>query len=392
MTTPDTTDAPMTLKHGIPTAVATIFFVAGMGMIIPGLPFLVNELGGTGADVGHVFAMYSVLSFLLAPLWGRLSDKYGRNKFLILSGLITALAYYILSISTSLLMINFARAVAGMGSAWLLVSMALIADITTSENRAKGIGMIGACFGIGFTIGVGSSGYLLGQDYSFANITIGAMISVLCASLVILFTGREPNKMQATERKLLDISIFDNKMIAGVLIAHLCLQLLFTGMEGTFSLWGKEKQALTARDVSYMLGVSGIVGIIIQGALVGRLCRRYGEPKIILWGIVLLGIAFVTFVTSAHIIQTYIGMALFGASMALYAPSIQSYVSLNTAEDEQGVAMGSVQSMASLARIGGPLWAGYLYDFGGMDMPYMVSALLVIPLLIYFVRLFNKNA
>lgn len=379
----NTQPAP-SLKPIIPLALATILFVSGMGLIIPGMPFFVNDMGGTATDVGTVFASYSLASFLLAPLWGRLSDTFGRKRFLMVSALLTAFSYSVLMTADSVTAVIVARLIAGIGGAWLLVGMAYVADITTPDNRAKGIGMMGASFGIGFTIGAGSAGYASSVGYDFGGVVTIAMMAVLSAGLLVAVALNDSQSTQSQDRKLLDLSMFDNKAIAYLLGGHLLLQLLFTGMEGTFSLWGKVILSLTPADIGYMLGVSGVVGIIVQGALVGRLCNRFGEPIIILAGIVALGLAFVVFVTSSTLNQIYGGMVLFGISMALYAPSLQSHISLNTPTDQQGTAMGAIQSMASLARIGGPLWAGYIFDNAGVNMPYMLSAVLSVPLFVYF--------
>ena len=259
------------LKPAIPLALATILFVSGMGLIIPGMPFFVNDMGGSATDVGKVFASYSLASFLLAPLWGRLSDSFGRKRFLIVSALLTALSYSVLMMADSVLVVIVARLIAGIGGAWLLVAMAYIADSTTPDNRAKGIAMIGASFGIGFTIGAGSAGYASSVGYDFGGVVSIAMVAVLSAGVVVAFALCDPQTTHARDHKLLDLSIFDNHAIAYLLGGHLLLQLLFTGMEGTFSLWGKVILSLTPADIGYMLGVSGVVGIAVQGALVGVL-------------------------------------------------------------------------------------------------------------------------
>ena len=386
-----TQDSSPSLKPIIPVAIANILFVSAMGMIIPGMPFFIHDMGGNATEVAHAFAIYSLVSFLCAPIWGRLSDKYGRKKFLITSALLKALSYYMLMSSYEVFGAYSARAMAGLGGAWILIAMATAADVTSAENRAKGIGIIGASFGVGFTIGAGTSGYISSLGVSFADVVFVSIMLSLLAAAVVAFAMVEPNTIKATEQKLLDIRIFDTKIIALLLVGHLFLQLLFTGMEGTFSLWGKAILGLTPKDIGYMLGVSGIVGIIIQGGLLGRLCRRFGEAKIILAGIVFLGIAFVTFINSTTLSMIYLGMVFFGISMALYAPALQSYISLTVNKDQQGVAMGAIQSMASLARIGGPLWAGYLFDTAGTNVPYSISAVLSVPLFIYFYFLLFKK-
>lgn len=372
------------LTFAIPTAVATVLFVSGMGMIIPGMPFFINDMGGTATNVGQVFASYSLASFLLAPLWGRLSDRFGRKKFLLLSAVLTAISYGVLMTSTSVVGTIAARLIAGMGGAWLLLSMALVADITTSENRAKGIGIIGASFGIGFTIGAGAAGGASHLGFDFSTVVTVAMVMVILAGLVIALIQREPEITRHSDHKLFDTQVFNQKNIVYLLLGHLVLQLLFTGMEGTFSLWGKAILSLTPTDIGYMLGVSGVVGIVIQGALVGFLCRTFGEQRVILAGIVFLGIAFATFVTSNSLWHIYLGMVFFGISMALYTPALQSYISVHTQASQQGVAMGAIQSMASLARIGGPLWAGYLFDTAGVNVPYTIAGIVSIALLLYF--------
>lgn len=371
-----------------------LFFIVfidliGFGIIIPLLPFYAEYFQASPATVGLVMATYSLAQFAAAPFWGRLSDRIGRRPVLLFSLAGAVLAYVWLGFAQSLFVLFAARALGGFMAGNISAAFAYIADITTPANRAKGMGVIGAAFGLGFIAGPAIGGVLAGSDPLNADYRTPALAAAalsLTAFTIALFTLKESLSVEIRARAAAKTpkrrwAQFKEAMARphmGLLIVLAFLAtFVFSGMETTFAMWSRRQFGWGPEQNGYLFAFVGIISAAIQGGMVGKLARRFGESRLVLHGSVLLcsGLALIPFSSSLPILLG--AMVLLGIGFSIMTPSLNSLISLQAGEEEQGGVMGVTRSATTLARVLGPAWAGMLFSFLGKDWPYFGGALIM---------------
>ncbi len=350
----------------------TVFIdLIGFGIVIPVLPYYAEgtKFGATPSQVGLLFASYSIMQLVFAPVLGRLSDKYGRRPILLISLLGTCLGFLILGFATTLWMLFVGRIIDGISGGNISTAQAYIADITTKENRAKGMGLIGAAFGLGFVFGPAIGGILsrwgVNVPFLFAGTLAFANAILLYFALPETVTADHPARASAAAgrgwRQL--IASLGNPRLGFVLTIYFLSIVAFSIMTATFSLFMMFRLGYDAFHNGWVFAFVGIISAIIQGGLIGKLVKRFGEPLLVIVGgllfsVSLLAIPFVTPATGLLAILT-IGAAT-SIGQALSAPSLSSLASKSAGADEQGGVLGVMQSVASLARAVGPSLAAAL--------------------------------
>jgi DHA1 family tetracycline resistance protein-like MFS transporter len=377
----------------LPLFIAALANVTSLGVIVPLLPFQAEGVGASPATIAWLFAVYSLTQFLTAPLWGRLSDRIGRKPVIAVSFAGSALAYLWLAYADSLVMIFVIRAVAGVMNGWLATGQAYIADITTPERRARGMGMLGAAFGVGFVIGPALGGYLVGSDTpNFRLPMLLAAGGSTVALLVTLVALREPERHveQPHDRPWRALSGSSLGLI-GVLIGLLfCMFFVFSGMESTFAVWCNKALAMGPRAVGYYLSFAGIVGVFVQAWLVGRLVAVIGEARVVSLALATLAVGLAVLPLASTPPMLLPSLALLSLGFGLGNPSLLSLISREAPAAVRGGAMGLSQSSSSLGRIVGPIWAGAAFGFIGRDWPFLSGALILIPVTFVAVVLARK--
>ena len=350
----------------------TVFIdLVGFGIVIPVLPFYAEgtKFGATPSQVGLLFASYSVMQLVFAPVLGRLSDKYGRRPILLISLLGTSLGFLILGFATTLTMLFVGRIIDGISGGNISTAQAYIADVTTKENRAKGMGLIGAAFGLGFVFGPAIGGILsrwgINVPFLFAGGLAFANAILLYFALPETVTADHPARVSAATgrgwRQL--IVSLKNPRLGFVLTIYFLGIVAFSIMTATFSLFLMFRLGYDAFHNGWVFAFVGIISAIIQGGLIGKLVKRFGEPLLVIAGSLLfsaslLVIPFVTPRTGLLAILTIGATTAIG--QALLAPSLNSLASKSTGAAEQGGVLGVMQSVASLARAVGPTLAAAL--------------------------------
>jgi DHA1 family tetracycline resistance protein-like MFS transporter len=363
--------------------------LVGFGLMVPLLPFYGEHFHASPTAVGMLMATYSLAQFVTAPLLGRLSDRHGRRPVLIAS-LAGAVASYVwLATADSLWTLFAARALAGAMAGNIATAFAYVADVTTPANRAKGMGMIGAGFGLGFIFGPALGGLLSGSDPSTANYVLPSFASAaLSATALVLTVIALPESLPAATRaenarrvrtgrwQQLQHAL-SQPAIARVIALAFLSTFVFAGMETTFAMWSRRRFGWGPEQNGYLFALVGIVSAVVQGGLVGRLARRVGEGQLIVAGSVALaaGMLVVPFVPQVPLLA--VAMAVVAAGFALLSPSLSSLLSLNVAASEQGAMMGVSRSAMTLARIIGPGWAGWIFAVIGKDSPFYSGALVM---------------
>jgi MFS transporter, DHA1 family, tetracycline resistance protein len=351
----------------------------GFGIVMPLLPRYAELHGADGFLRGLLFACFSGMQFLFAPLWGRLSDRVGRRPVLLL-GLAGSVVSYVLFAVAELTpfvlpLLFISRLGAGIAGATISTASAYIADVTTPEQRGRGMALIGAAFGIGFTLGP-----VVGGLSSSLGSAAPGLFAAGFSALAFLFAWRnlpEPARHQAAARRPLDRSgirlALATPSIPRILLLAIVATAAFAMFESTLSVFTRRNLGLGEMQNGWLFGYIGVWLILAQGLLVRRLMPRLGEVRLVQAGTVLLGggLALIASVGTTAMLYAVIPFTVIG--FAFLTPSLSSLVSRRTAPETQGEVLGIYQSGLSLARIIGPLAGNGLQDLG-LVLPYLGGA------------------
>jgi MFS family permease len=360
----------------------------GFGVVIPLLPFYGEHFHASPAEITTLMSIFSGLQLLAAPLWGRLSDRIGRRPVVLVSLTTSILAYLWLSSADALWMLFAARALQGISAGNISVAQAYIADVTTPENRAKGMGGLGAALGLGFVLGPAMGGLLAGGDPASINVAIPSYVAAALSALalvVALFSleesltpalrakaGRQPGRIAQIR------DAFSRPRLRILMAMFFTTTFAFAGMESTFGLWADHRLNWGPRQVGLVFAAVGIVLVIVQGMLIGRIIKRFGEPRALFAGTVAIGIGLALLAAAREPVLGVVASCWLALGMGLASPSTSALISKEAAADEQGSILGVNQSVGSFARIAGPAVAGQAFEFGGPSAPYAVGAVIML--------------
>jgi DHA1 family tetracycline resistance protein-like MFS transporter len=355
----------------------TVFIdLLGFGIIIPLLPFYAESFGASAFTIGLLNTSFSLMQFLFSPIWGRWSDRIGRKPIILIGLLGSCLSYVTMALAPSLTLLFVARIVGGIAGANIPTAQAYIADVTTPENRAKGMGMVGAAFGLGFIFGPALGGLL--SRYSPATPMWFAAALCLANFVAAWFLLPESRRASASTRTLGRMEAFRHAMKQPTLLLVLSLYFIvtmaFSAFEATFALFTEAKFGYTTASIGFLFAFIGLILSLIQGVFVGKVVKRVGERRLIPAAIFLisLSIGLIPFVWNVPTLL--VALAILAVGMGFNNPSLSSMVSKLSHEDDQGGVLGLASSIASLGRVVGPAWGGYLYDAYGMTTPYLAAA------------------
>lgn len=337
--------------------------LVGFGIMIPMLPFYARSLGADATQVGALMFVYSLMQIFVAPLWGGLSDRYGRRPILLVTILCQGLAFFWAAASTTYISLLLSRVAAGVFAANISTASAYMADVTSREDRAKGMGLIGAAFGLGFIFGPAIGGLLLKYGHWAPSMVAGIIcfLNFILAMLIL----REPKERKPIEKKFsvgrMKFALERPALFFPMLIFFL-ITTAFVQMEITFGLFVVDRFGLAERDVGFLLAFMGVMMAIIQGGLLGPLTKKFQEYRLVLVGLVMasIGLIGLAFNYNFAIFVALIGIVAMGYS--LMNPCLSALASKSASDEEQGSTLGIFQSSGSLARVLAPLGAGFLYD------------------------------
>jgi DHA1 family tetracycline resistance protein-like MFS transporter len=353
----------------------TVFIdLVGFGIVIPVLPFYAEGtiFNATPRTVGLLFASYSVMQLIFAPILGRLSDKHGRRPVLLISIIGTGIGFLILGFANTLWLLFLGRILDGITGGNISTAQAYIADITTKENRAKGMGMIGAAFGLGFIFGPAIGGVLsrwgIHVPFFFAASLCFANALLLYFTLPETVTADHPARNLAAGGRGLGqvINSLKQPRLAFVLSIYFIFIVAFSIMTTSFSLYTMFRFGYDAQHNGYLFAYVGIIAVIVQGGLIGRLVKRFGEIPLVITGAFFFAISLfaVPFVGPAAggLAALLVGGGVFSLGNSLATPALNSLASKSVGPGEQGTVLGVTQSVASLARAVGPFLTAILID------------------------------
>lgn len=373
----------METKRALPILFLIMFLVMiGFGIIIPVLPFYAEEMGASPAQLGLLMAVYSLMQLIFAPFWGRLSDRIGRKPVMMIGIAGLSLSFFIQAMSTELWMLFAARIIGGLlSSANMPTAMAYVADITTPENRGKGMGIVGAAVGLGFVFGPAIGGIFSKSSMSMPFYLAGAssLITLVIISFLLKESLQKDNAVQG--KKESRWKAFSGP--ASVLfILQLFISLSLSGLEATFAYFAAKKAGLGATQLGYIFMIMGFAGAMVQGGLVGRLTKKYGEGTVIQGGIIVSAIGFGLILLVDSFTTAAIFLSIFGIGNGVIRPSVSSLLT-KTTDAGHGSATGLLSSFDSLGRIVGPPLGGWLFSLS-IGLPYISGAIIsIIALVLY---------
>ncbi len=353
--------------------------LVGFGIIIPLLPFYAQTFGASPLVIGLLFASFSVAQLVASPLLGHWSDTWGRRPVLMFSLLGTVVSFVMLALAHSLAMLFAARVVDGLSGGNITTARAYIGDIATDENRARYFGMLGAAFGLGFVIGPGLSGVFSHISYT-APIWAAAAITLIAMLLAWLWLPETVHRVHADAgspwRALRELGTRANlRMLFAIDFLYWAS---FAVYQSTFALFGARRFGFDAAHIGYILAVFGVLGVVVQGALVGPIVKRIGEQRALVIGLVIAALSWAGS-AMAYSVPLFLAMLVPSAfGLGFCTPSLVSLVSGAAGKHEQGRVQGAAGALESLGRTIGPVWGNGLLQAFGEGSAYGSAALVLV--------------
>jgi multidrug resistance protein len=357
--------------------------ILGFGLVLPLLPYFGRSLGADGAQIGALFAAYSLTQFLAAPLWGALADRFGRRPIMLVSIAGGILAYLLFALAQSFAVLLASRVLAGVSAGVIGVSQAYLADRTESEERAGEMGLLWAAFGAGFVVGPALGAVLSRWGYA----TAGYVAAVLAAGNLILALRWLPESLTPERRQAVAwgkgtrrLAVVARADLRGALAIVFFNTVAFSVLYPVFPLFVQDRLGYGPLQAGILFSLMGLLGVLVQGSLLGKLTGWIGERPLIRAGCLLMALGLVALPLS--FVKNVVALAMILLPMALgfavISPTAFTVLSRLSDPAEQAVNLGVGQSAASLARALGPLAGGFLFDHMGTPYPFWLAALMVL--------------
>lgn len=363
------------------TVLFTVLFLVmtGFSILFPVLPLYAREIGASEAQWGFIVAAYSFMQFLFSPYWGGLSDRIGRKRVL-LTGLAGYVAtFLLLSFAHTLWQVFLIRAASGaLTAATLPTAMAYVGDKTSKEDRAKGMGVLGAAMGLGVIFGPMIGAFL--SKISLSTPFLASAASGFVTFLVAL-TLLPESKPQYTGPRPSRWAMIRGQM--GVLnLVSFAVTFATSGFEATFALFILDRFAMGQMAQGYLFGLVGVAAALVQALFIHRLARRFGDDKVLVGGLATFGIGMLLFIVAWNPASLYVMIPVFGIGMGTVRPAVATLVSKRATQ--QGVAIGTMDASDSAGRVIGPIVAGMLYGHMGPSAPYWLGSLITLAAMMAF--------
>ncbi|MBM4251343.1 MAG: MFS transporter [Deltaproteobacteria bacterium] len=372
----DEAPAPSKMASLVVVYVTVFVDLLGFGMILPLLPFYAMHFGASGLWIGILATAYSAAQFAGAPVVGWLSDRFGRRPVLLAALAGSAVSLALAGFATSLTMLIVARALAGLFGGSIAAAQAYVADVTAPGERSRYMGMLGASIGMGFVfgpaLGAGLSVFGFGTAALAAS---GIAFANLIGAYFLLVESRHGGST-TSRRASLWVGIIQS-IKAGhlrlLLIGSFLITFAFVGMETTYALLSAKRFDLSAQGLGYVFTYIGVVIVVVQGGLIGRMVKRLGEQRVAMLGAVIMMMGLTLIPLAPSLAWSVAALSLLAAGQAFTSPTIATMLSKCAGVDEQGEVLGLSQSLAAAARGLMPVIAGGLFDLGAA-LPYILSA------------------
>lgn len=357
------------LRHMI---IATFISLIAFGMMVPLLPLYVRQFGHAGLLAGLVMGLNQLVDFFVAPLVGKLSDHWGRRKLLLGAMLIVAASYLLVGQAKSVVALLVIWGLAGIGSSQILLTQAYITDVTSPEKRARGMGLWGASFALGFVIGPPLGTTLYARSPELAGIVSGVL--ALVAWMYALVRVGEPDIRRSNGTKptikASDLRVFRGKVLTSIVL-YFVLVFVWSILTLLLAFYSNDEFGWNVRGYGMFLGSIGLVAAIVQGVLMGRLAKHVSPETLIKICFPLMGVGYLVLGFGSTEWWSLAAMVLtIATGFGVLTATLPTVLSLNASEGERGLALGVFQSFSTLARVIAPPVAGYFYDTFSHAFPF----------------------
>jgi len=371
----------------------TIFLIVfidllGFGIILPLLPYIAEIYKATSLQIGLLTAVYSFFQLIASPILGRLSDRYGRKKLLIISQIGSAVGYLVLGMAGNLPLLFLSRIIDGITGGNISIAQAYIADVTTKENRAKGMGMIGAAFGLGFIFGPAIGGFL--SKFSFSTPAYFATaISLLSVFATIFFLKETVDEEKAMVSPKTKLNLKEFKRVLSIypigilIVVFFIVNLASSIQQGNFALWTQKTFNYGPAQNGWLFAYIGVLAVIVQLRVLPFLTKKFNEKTILFISLIclFLGLVLIPLIPTPNFL--YISLFFLPFGFGLSNPTIQALASENVPKEEYGGTLGFLQSAGSFGRIIGPIIGGVVFEFFGKDNAFYLAGFIVLVILVY---------
>ncbi|AWE09217.1 MFS transporter [Lysinibacillus sp. 2017] len=352
--------------------------MGGIGIIVPVMPAYLQVFGVGGQVLGFLIASFALAQFLLSPVAGDLSDRHGRKRFIVYGLVLYGCSQILFGMASEVWILFLARFLSGVGAAFIMPPiMAFVADITTYEERGKGMGMIGAAMSLGFMIGPGIGGFLANVNLTFPFYLAGVVALIAAILSAIFLPNVKNNKVSAPREnivKQLARSVKTSYFI--FLIVVFTFSFGIANFQATLALYLNGKFNYTPTDIAIILTVGGFAGVILQMFIVNKLFKRFGEMKVILVNLLVAAVMMLCVIYISGFFVILVVATLFSIATTFIRPAVNTLIS-KLAGQEQGFAAGMNNAYMSLGNMFGPALAGILFEWNP-DSPYILGTVVLV--------------
>jgi multidrug resistance protein len=352
--------------------------LVGFGIVLPILPLWAEEFGASPTQIGLLTASYAVAQLLFAPLWGRLSDRYGRRPVILASLAGSVVAALLIGLAQALVLLWLARVLQGVAGASYAAAQAYVADVTTARDRARGMGLIGAAFGLGFILGPA-----IGAVFSAVDDRLPFFVAAGLAALNLAIAYRRlpeslrPGAQRAPTPRLEVVRrALSSRELGPLVWLSFVATFAFVAMETTFALFGERRFDYGAVEIGALFTFIGVMAAVAQGLLVGRLAERFGEVRVMIAGLAGTAVGLLLVAVSESLWVLLPGLAVLAVGSGLVFAATTALISLTAGEGEQGTVLGLTASVGGAARIAGPVIGTLLFQHAGIASPLILGAVL----------------
>jgi MFS transporter, DHA1 family, tetracycline resistance protein len=361
---------------------AVLVDMLGFGIVIPVLPFYALEMGAGALEVTLLIASFSAMQMAASPIWGRVSDRRGRRPLLIAGLFASAVSYLIFGLAESLALLLVSRLAAGAAGGTISVAHAYIADTTQAEERARGMGLIGAAAGLGVMLGPAIGGWFSRYGLGAPGfVAAGLCAANAVAAIFLLPESRQRVEGSASSSQAATLGGWLRTMTSFPLSLLLAVYFLgitsFTAMTALLALYFERVFGIGAEQMGILFAIAGGATVVIRGVVLGALVRRFGEIVTVRLGMIGLGLAFVLLPHLPSFGWAMLIVPLYAFGAGTLFPALSSLVSRATDADSQGSILGGKEIVGGTGRVLGPLWGGFVFQQVSIGSPFLIGASLV---------------
>ena len=378
-------------RRALTTVFVTILLdLIGFGMILPTLPYYAQELHATPAKIGLLFSCYSLAQLLFAPMLGRLSDRVGRRPVLLATICGSVAGHLIFAFAHTFAILVLARSLAGVAASNYSIAQAYMADVSPAEDRARAMGMVGAAFGIGFVLGPALGGILAGLGPRSVPLAAAGLSAINFVSALLWLPESLSPEVRARRQapwSWLDLPslgrVWRNPPLRGLMLLFFLVMFCFAVFEATLALYCQNRFGFGRATTSYLFAYVGVVLVVVQGGLLGRLVKKFGERRLILAGIGLMAAGMAVLPSAPNPVFFAGCLTLLAIGSGVHNPSTLGLLSRITDEGSQGGTIGISRSFGALARTLGPATGTWIFGVAGASWPFWTAgALMLVALLV----------